>query len=76
MLRQIISLAGVLVLTASFSAAQKKPVTLDDVAAPGGGVSGSLVWSPAGDSFVIAERDALSLYNREDRRKPRYPPAQ
>ena len=63
MLRQIISLAGVLVLTASFSAAQKKPVTLDDVAAPGGGVSGSLVWSPAGDSFVIAERDVLSLYN-------------
>ena len=32
MLRQIISLAGALVLTASFSAAQKKPVTLDDVA--------------------------------------------
>jgi dipeptidyl-peptidase-4 len=63
MLRQIISLAGALVLTAGFGAAQRKPVTLDDVAAPGGGVSGSLVWSPAGDSFVIAEHGLLSLYN-------------
>lgn len=63
MLRRIVSLIGVLVLTASFGAAQKKSVTLDDVAAPGGGVSGSLVWSPAGDSFAITERGVLSLYS-------------
>jgi dipeptidyl-peptidase-4 len=63
MLRQFIFFAGVLVLTAGSGAAQKKPVTLDDVAMPGGGVSGSLVWSPSGESFVIAERGVLSLYN-------------
>jgi len=63
MLRQIFFFSCVLALTAGFGTAQKRPVTLDDITPPGGGVSGSLVWSPSGDSFVTAERGVLSLYN-------------
>lgn len=47
---------------AQIFAAEKRPVTLADVASPPSGVSGSLRWSPSGDRFAIADGGALSVY--------------
>ncbi len=42
--------------------AQKKPITIDDIAPPPGGVSGAIRWAPAGDRFAISETGMLSVY--------------
>lgn len=42
--------------------AQKRPVTLADIGPAGGGVSGAIRWSPAGDRFAIVESGNLAVY--------------
>jgi len=61
MLRRIIAFACLLPLTAGFGAAQKKPVTLEDVGSRGAGIAGSLAWSPSGTSFAVVEDGNLTI---------------
>src|SRR5215831_15191936 len=43
--------------------AQKKQVTLDDIAQPDRGVSGSITWAPAGGRFAVSNGGILALYD-------------
>jgi dipeptidyl-peptidase-4 len=58
-----LALAAASAWLAQLGAAQKRTVTLDDVAPPAAGVSGSIHWAPGGDRFAITERGVLSVYN-------------
>lgn len=58
-----LALAAASVRFVQLDAAQKKTVTLEDIAMPAAGVSGSIRWAPAGDRFAITEKGILSVYN-------------
>jgi dipeptidyl-peptidase-4 len=63
------ALALTIFVTLSHAATHKQPITLDDIAPPPGGVSGSIVWAPSEDRFVTTGQGTLALYDVKSRKQ-------